>query len=73
MSGRLLRVRECGRTIVVTGYRAADLCRAAGLKPLWNGVSRGYVLDAHRLPDVLARAEHEGRPVTITTESEVTR
>lgn len=38
--------------VLVRGYGAADLLRAAGLKPMWSAISRGWVLDLKYLGDV---------------------
>ncbi len=66
---RPIRVRERGRTFVATGPHVADVCRAAGLKPIYNGLARGYVMDAARLPDLLAHAAHHHIPVRLTSET----
>lgn len=52
-----------GAIIVVRGY-VRDVLRAAGLKPIQN--VRGFLLDRHRLPDVVAALEAAGYVVTVS-------
>ena len=54
------------KVIVVRGY-VRDVLRGAGLKPMYAGDSRGWVLDHGRLPDTLAALELAGFTVTVRT------
>jgi hypothetical protein len=52
--------------IRVSGWRAADVMRGAGLRPVF---ARGaWLLDRRRLPDVLAAFEHRRVPTKILGE-----
>ena len=52
-----------GGVFLVRGY-VRDTLRSAGLKPIWSGAGRGWVLDVHTMPDALASLEHAGFHVT---------
>ncbi|WP_148576049.1 hypothetical protein [Nocardioides caldifontis] len=60
-----MTVLERGSTIVVRGWRVGDLLTEAGLRPVFNGIAGGFVLDADRLPDVVAALEYRNLPVAI--------
>lgn len=60
-----LRIVNQGRTIVVRG-NAKLLFDASPFRPLYIGASaRGWVLDAHRLPDLLAYLDSRGVPYVL--------
>ena len=65
MSRRRLRIEVEERVIIVRGWRAGDLARDAGLKPLWSPVTSGWTLDRRRLPDLLAFLETRNVPVEV--------
>ena len=54
MTRQPIQVTDRGDTIVIAGYRAAETARHAGLRPIYSGVSRGWITDSKRLPDLLA-------------------
>lgn len=55
--GRVI-IHEDGNVLILRGWRAADLAREAGLRPLYVGTVGGWMLDAHRLPQLVAWLEH---------------
>ena len=52
--------------MVLRGYRAAELARDAGLKPIWAGSARGWILDLHRLTDLAAYLDYRGVEYFVT-------
>jgi hypothetical protein len=67
-----LVVEDQGRVAVVRGYRGAEHARAAGCKPIWVGSVKGWMIDGHRLPDLLAYLDGAHVPHRVTVPSEVT-
>ena len=63
---RTITVTHRGTTIVMRGYKVAELARHAGLRPIYSGVAQGWVTDAARLPDLLAYLQHRNIAVTVT-------
>lgn len=63
---RTVKVRTSNRSFVASGWKVADLCRNAGLKPIYSVPAGGYLMDLHRLPDLLAHADHVGVQVIVT-------
>lgn len=57
-----------GRIAVIRGWRAVDLIRDAGCKPLYAGTVGGWMIDRHRLGDLLAYLEQRSIAVTVITE-----
>lgn len=47
----------------VAGYGSREIVVAAGGSPIWSPRQRAWSCAAHRLSDVLALAEHQGRRV----------
>lgn len=68
--GRTITVTDTGDTIVMTGYQVADIARRAGLRPIYSGVSHGWVTDAHRLADLLAFCQSRRIAVTVVSEED---
>ncbi|MFW6776257.1 hypothetical protein ACOACO_18395 [Nocardioides sp. CPCC 205120] len=60
MSRRRITIEERGRQVVLRGWRAAELAREAGAKPLFVGSVGGWVIEATRLPDLMAILERRG-------------
>lgn len=58
--GRRYVIEVDDRVILVRGYRAGEILRDAGMKPLWSHIGRGWVLDRDRLPDVALCIELHG-------------
>lgn len=52
------------RVILVRGY-VRDTLRSAGLRPIWSGSGRGWLLDVHKMPDATALLEDAGFHVTV--------
>lgn len=50
---RTLHIIDRGRTFVVRGD-ALKVLQAGGFRGIYTGVSKGWVLDAHRLGDLCA-------------------
>ncbi|MDP9822775.1 hypothetical protein [Nocardioides massiliensis] len=65
MSRRRITIELDRPLMIVRGWRAGDLAREAGLRPIWSGVSSGWMLDASRLPDLSAYLESRNIPVVI--------
>ncbi|WP_299057071.1 hypothetical protein [uncultured Nocardioides sp.] len=55
-----ITVEASDEIIVVRGYGARDLMRGAGMRPIFSGSAGGWMLDASKLPDLLAALEHRG-------------
>jgi hypothetical protein len=53
MARRPLRIAQDGRTIVVRG-NAKLILDESPFRPIYVGTKRGWLLDAHRLPDLCA-------------------
>ncbi len=53
-----------GWTFSAKGWRAVDLMREAGIKPIFIGGS-GWTADYRRLADLVAYLEHRNIPVVI--------
>jgi len=51
---RAITLTPDGNVIVLRGYRVAQLARQAGLRPTFAGSVGGWMVDAHRLPDLVA-------------------
>lgn len=58
MSSRDLAIRRDGSIVVIRGYKAAGIARSAGLKPTYSGAAGGWMLDAYRLPELVAWLEY---------------
>lgn len=52
-----ITVLDGGKRICIRGWRAVDLAREAGLKPVHNAVS-GWTLDYKRLETLLVYLDH---------------
>ena len=52
-----LRIAPNGRTIVVRG-NAKLVLEASPFRAIYVGTQRGWLLDAHRLPDLCAYLDH---------------
>lgn len=48
------------KLVVVRGYQAGDRLRHDGMKPLWSGRRRGWMLDRHLLGDVEVYCQRAG-------------
>lgn len=66
---RPLTIVDNGRTIVVRG-NAKRVLEAGGFRAPYIGTARGWLLDAHRLPDLAAWLDYRNVAYTITTEAE---
>jgi hypothetical protein len=66
-AGRFLHatVDDARGIVLLKGYGARDLARDLGLKPLYSGVGKGWVLDAKHLPDIVAFAEWQNLVVRV--------
>lgn len=62
---RVITVTNRGTTVVMTGYRVAEIARHAGLRPIFSGASQGWITDASRLGDLLAHCQHRNIAVTV--------
>lgn len=62
---RTAKVSVESRVIVVTGWQVARVLTDAGLKPIYAGTVKGWMLDRHRLGDVLAALENKGIVVDV--------
>ena len=69
MRGRTLTVIDRGTTVVLRGYQVQRVAHHAGLRPTYNGVAKGWVTDAHRLPDFLAFCQSRRIAVVILGEA----
>lgn len=58
MSARCCTITPDGNIVVMRGWRVAELARQAGLKPTYSGAVGGWMLDAKRLPDLVAHLEY---------------
>lgn len=66
----VIRVNADKRVILVKGWKAGDLCREAGMKPMWSAIAKGHVLDDKHLADVVALCEWQGIGVRVLDERE---
>ena len=60
----VLHIIDRGDTFVVRG-NAWTALSGAGIKPFYTGVSRGFVVDGHRLADLCAYLDSRGMPYRI--------
>lgn len=50
----------------VRGYGSRDLVvEVTGRQPVWARTDRAWVVQPHRVPDLIAMAEHRGYQVTV--------
>lgn len=68
MRRRQVTVRVTDRNALVSGWRAADVMQAVGMRPIYLGTQQAWALDRRRLPDVLAAFEHRGIAVEVRDE-----
>jgi hypothetical protein len=68
MSSRVLTLTRDGGLVVIRGYRAAEAARGAGLRPTYSGSAGGWMLDASRLPELVAYLEYRNRRYTLDEE-----
>jgi hypothetical protein len=66
---RAFVIEERAKVFVVRGFRAADVLRSAGYKPLWSVTAQGWVLDVKHLPDVVALLEWRNIDVRIVRDA----
>jgi hypothetical protein len=52
--------------VLVSGYRAAEVLRGSGMRPIYLGTVQAWVLDRKRLGDVLAAFDHRRIPTEVT-------
>lgn len=65
MSSRNLAITRDGSIVVIRGYKAAGIARSAGLRPTYSGAAGGWMLDASRLPELVAWLEYRNYRYTI--------
>lgn len=65
---RHLKVTARGNVIVVAGWKAGELMKHAGVKGVYSGASKGWLIDQRRLPDLVAYAEYQNITVRIINE-----
>ena len=58
VSSRSLAIRRDGSIVVIRGYKAAGIARNAGLRPTYSAAAGGWMLDASRLPELVAWLEY---------------
>lgn len=58
MSARTITITRKGTIVVLHGWKVAQLARQAGLKPMYAGTVQGWMLDAHKLPDLVGWLEY---------------
>ncbi len=63
--GRSVTITETGPTFVVAGWKAGQLCRDAGKRPIYSASAGGWMFDSRHLADVLALAQLRRIEVTI--------
>ncbi|MFC7503205.1 hypothetical protein ACOACQ_17695 [Nocardioides sp. CPCC 206347] len=61
-----------GRVAVVRGWRAADLIKEAGGKAIYAGSAGGWMVDRHRVSDLLAYLEQRNIAATVSRHDEST-
>jgi hypothetical protein len=54
VSARTITITPDGSVVILRGYRVAQLARQAGLRPTFAGSVGGWMVDAHRLSDLVA-------------------
>lgn len=57
-SRRIITIEPDGKIMVIRGYKVAEVARAAGLKPTYSASAGGWMLDADRLPELVAWLEY---------------
>lgn len=57
-----------GPRVLVGGWRAGDIARMVGARPMWLGSKRRWSLEARYAWDFVAAAEASGAEVTVTGE-----
>jgi len=61
MQRRLTVITVNANLTVVTGYGSRDLITdLRGRPPMWSSRPRGWVIQPHTAPDLVALAEHRG-------------
>lgn len=51
-------VDDTTHTCYVRGWQTGDMIRDASIRPIWSHVSRCYMIDLRRLPDLVAYLEY---------------
>lgn len=57
-SRRKITITADDRLVVVSGYKVAEVARAAGLRPTYSASAGGWMLDLARLPDLVSWLEY---------------
>ncbi|MBM0128058.1 hypothetical protein [Pimelobacter simplex] len=65
---RRITVTIDGRVAIFKGWQVAALLKEAGTKPIYAGTVAGWMIDRHRLADVLAYLDERNIAVTISSE-----
>jgi len=65
---RVIAVTDRGTTIVMRGHKVAEIARHAGIRPIFSGVSQGWLADCSRLGDLLAFCQSRNIAVTLTNQ-----
>lgn len=65
MSARQLYLTRDGSIVVMRGYKAAGIARAAGLRPTYSASAGGWMVDASRLPELVAWLEYRNYRFTL--------
>lgn len=58
MAKRKITITADGSIVVFRGYKVADIARSAGLRPTYSASAGGWMLDANRLPELVAYLEY---------------
>lgn len=54
----VVEVDDSTKTCFVRGWQAGDMIRDAGIRPIWSHMSRCFMIDLRRLPDMVAYLEY---------------
>lgn len=59
-----------GRIAVLRGWRVADLIAESGCRAVFSGTAGGWMVDRHRVGDVLAYLAARNIPVTVLDDAD---
>lgn len=66
---RKITITPDGNIVVIRGYKVADIARSAGLRPTYSASAGGWMLDASRLPDLVAFLDYRSFRYEVSEES----
>jgi hypothetical protein len=67
--GAWITTEDARGVFILKGRGSAQVLRHEGMRPMWSGSRRGFLLDLYRLPDAVAALEWAGYVVRVRGEA----